>query len=67
MGEETKRSPIPLHQSYIVRIWREDAGRPDRISVQNVTDGVRLGFNTFDEFFVYFWQVSQAQFTDRQQ
>ena len=56
---------MPLHQSYIVRIWREAAGRPARISVQNVTDGVRLSFNTFDEFFAYFGQITQTQITDK--
>lgn len=43
----------PFQQSYLLRLWREDAQSPWRVSLQNVATNERIGFADLQSLFLF--------------
>jgi hypothetical protein len=58
--ERQSTPPYPHYQSYLVRLWRNDATAAWRVSVQRTTDTAPLGFADLDSFIDYLRHVTAS-------
>ncbi|MAT96581.1 MAG: hypothetical protein CL608_05505 [Anaerolineaceae bacterium] len=50
----------PFQQSYLLRLWREDAQSPWRASLQNVATNERIGFADLQSLFLFVQTQTEA-------
>ena len=62
----SKKQLSPNHQSYLVRLWRDDPQGEWRVQIKHVTTGEEQFFSSLDRLFVYWYQATAVAPTTHQ-